>query len=347
VVEVKVKKSVPIVSKRKLVRTKKVQKPLNVRFYTDTKKCQKVGNFEQCFTKLSSYCASGYRATFILQSKHVMFACYDCCPSDLLVLRKSLTLQEKAYSCVSRFLGVISRNHGRDVMINLQPGNSIKQVGVENKKGIPLRGRPMVIYRLYHLKKPIKIKKGKCQTAPMHVRVNYATAPGFIGWLCYGKKRVTDTDQVFMDLHEMGHSLIGISMIKDLPRWFEEGLVIQMSNRMKCHNYRGDTSDGSNKWVLQLKKVWKLLKKRKKIPKKWRTLLGKKDNHFVGSLFFAALEVEFGCTLECARKIWRGLYNEYFVKRYIKLDNRKIREIVERVVKNKGRVRKIFRRLGL
>ena len=143
---------------------------------------------------------------------------------------------------------------------------------------------------------------------------------GFQGIVNNGDTRVTELDNLKLDLHENMHVYTTYALPRSLPGWFNEGMSIQTANRVVCSSDQISTGFhiGDNEYEDLRDGV---------IPYADHH----NSPHTKGSLFFKGLEVDYGCGVECAANIWRQLA-DYNADQFSTNPNAAIKAATDQVV---------------
>ncbi|MCD4759276.1 hypothetical protein K8R33_00115 [archaeon] len=135
----------------------------------------------------------------------------------------------------------------------------------------------------------------------------YQIKQGFIpGLREYGEYDVTKKKNVGFEVHEMSHIFTSYGL-GEVPAWFTEGIAIYTESRISCHKDQvlsGKFDEFLNLYE-KLKNSEVSLNEIAPFDEYYNT---KHNSHIIGSLYFGALEREYGCNKECIAKILSSLH---------------------------------------
>lgn len=147
---------------------------------------------------------------------------------------------------------------------------------------------------------------------------NFVMVSGFQGIILPGETRVNSVDDIRLDLHENMHVYTRLLVSTQVPAWFNEGMSIQTGTRLNCSGYP------------QLSEGFRIGTNEYELLKEGRITLSdsQRNPHSIGSLFFYGLEVDYGCGMACAAKIWKRLSNGSS-DHFRTITDHEIKEVVE------------------
>lgn len=144
---------------------------------------------------------------------------------------------------------------------------------------------------------------------------------GYPGYVHYGEKEVIASKDIIVDEHEMTHIFL-YNMLHGLPSWLDEGVAIQVKERLHCHpqeDQKGDAylqevesefgisgginmSDGT---VLNEDYYIRLRSGKTNLADSEKGTGG--SGHKIGTLWVMGLKLDYGCEEKCIAKIIKKL----------------------------------------
>lgn len=161
---------------------------------------------------------------------------------------------------------------------------------------------------------------------------HYIVYPSMPGYVSHGEIYATQPIQLIVDEHEMTHYFLN-QMLHSIPAWFNEGVAIQTDVRLDCdvdaHPYHSgigyektqesgkselEEKPGAGIWLNEDASItfdegfYQDLKGGRVVISPETTpgiydSLGRKDPHYIGSLFMMGLKLDYNCTETCVRDI--------------------------------------------
>lgn len=121
--------------------------------------------------------------------------------------------------------------------------------------------------------------------------------PGIPGIVNSGEFEVNSTENVRADIHETTHVFTD-NLLRNVPDWYNEGVSIYLNEKLNCHPKQYE--DTGNRLTIALNKTYYQLKNGTE-PEFFEY------PHYKGSLFFAGLELDYGCKEICFKEIFNKL----------------------------------------
>lgn len=229
--------------------------------------------------------------------------CQDCTETQKQLLSEFLTKQTVAYYCLANYFNY----HPKRLIYHIITAPKVKLEKCTNKQGCYISG---------------------IGSGGRH-KIQQSIIPGLIN---YNETEVTEPENIGIELHELTHCFTDNAFGYDLPTWFIEGISIYTESRLQCHPDH-----------LVINRIENLMPSYKNLKQKKLTMdevapydkyyKVKHDSHVTGSLFFGALEQDYGCNTDCIAKI---LYSLYQYRENMNNSDLRVPIITNKIIKQKS-----------